>query len=642
MVIAACVSLPLLLIGLVLDYWIRPGWFNESIRLIWYASAYAPVGLPVLVRGIKLALRGDVFTEFLLMSLATFGAFYLGEYGEGVAVMVFYTIGELLQGGAVRRARKSIRALLDLRPATASLVRSGDVSSVDATTVAIGETVRVMPGERVPLDGVLLTGTSSFDTAALTGESQPRFIATGEDVLAGMIAADSVADIRVTKSFNDSSLSRILELVQNAQTRKAKTELLIRRLARVYTPVVFALALSLVALPYFFVADYSFNEWLYRALVFLVISCPCALVVAIPLGYVGGIGAGSRNGILIKGSLYLDRIAHIRTVVFDKTGTLTEGKFKVQGVRHMSTDQTWLARAVRLATHSRHPASRAVAHYGLSNGIEAVPEKEIAGVVEIPGHGLTGIVEGHEILLGNARLLKRFHTLIQEPVKPDNGTVGGSRESTVIAPARQNSVQDAESVLAVAIEGRHVGDIRVADAIRPDAARATAGLRDMGISIVLMSGDRQAVVDEVAARLKVERAQGDLLPEDKVMRLGEIRQSGGGPVAFVGDGINDAPALASSDVGIAMGGLGSDAAIETADMVIQTDQPSKVVTAIRIGRATRRVIWQNIIIAFAVKVLVMGLGAWGAASLWEAVFADVGVALLAILNAVRIQRMKFT
>lgn len=615
--LTALASFLLLIIGLVFDHLIKPTWFEGVVRFVWYAIAYLPVGLPILFRGIRLAFRGDIFTEFLLMSLATIGAFYIREYPEGVAVMVFYAIGELFQDAAVSRAKRSIKALLDVRPNTASVKRNGEFVTVDPMTVGVGETIQVKPGERVPLDGVMLSAGSAFNTSALTGESRPSFIEKDGTVLAGMINEDSPADVRVTKKFKDSSLARILTLVQNAQGRKAKTELFIRKFARLYTPVVVLLAVALTLLPYFFVTPYHFQEWLYRSLIFLVISCPCALVVAIPLGYFGGIGAGSRNGILFKGSSYLDRMARIGTVVMDKTGTLTKGVFNVQQVVSVSNDQNWVRWAAALEAQSSHPVAKAVVAYEQRLNA-AVSVSAPAGVTEIKGKGLEGTIDGHRVLVGNAKLLQQFN--VPYDVQLD---------------------RTVDTTVAVAVDGVYAGHFIIADEIKPDAARAVRELNAQHIATVMLSGDKQAVVDKVASEVRIDKAFGDLLPEDKVTKVEELKRGKTQALAFVGDGINDAPVLAISDVGIAMGGLGSDAAIETADVVLQSDEPSKIVTAIRIGKTTNKIVWQNIGLAFGVKLIVMAMGAWGVASLWEAVFADVGVALLAIVNAIRIQRMKF-
>lgn len=610
----AAVSFILLTAGLGMDFLIKPNWFSETVRLIWYSIAYIPVGLPVVIKGVKLIFKGEIFTEFFLMSIATLGAFYIGEYPEGVAVMLFYAVGELFQGAAVNRAKRSIKALLDVRPDTALVLRNGNYLAVDPTEVQIDETIQIKVGDRVPLDGKMLSEGSSFNTAALTGESKPTSIEQGETVLAGMINEAKVVELKVTKLFNDSSLARILTLVQNAQGRKAKTELFIRRFAKVYTPIVVFLAIGLTFIPYFFVDDYNFNDWLYRALIFLVISCPCALVVAIPLGYFGGIGAGSRNGILFKGSSYLDRMTRVDTVVMDKTGTLTKGVFKVQKVISKGLKEAdWLPLVASVEAQSTHPIGKAVLSHV---GQKSLPKVE--SLEEIKGHGLKGIIQGKEILAGNVRLMEKFNIPVDDEVR---------------------SIVD--TIVVVAVDKSLAGYITISDELKEDAKTAVDRMHALHIKTVMLSGDKQAVVDKIAKELNIDQAFGDLLPENKVEKVEAIKKGKEKALAFVGDGINDAPVLAISDVGIAMGGLGSDAAIETADVVIQTDQPSKIVTAIEIGKATNRIVWQNIALAFVVKFIVMGLGAWGIASMWEAVFADVGVALLAILNAVRIQRMKF-
>jgi len=610
----AGLSLVLLSAGLILDYFLNPQWFSKTVRLIWYAVAYLPVGLPVVARGIRLAFKGELFTEFFLMSVATIGAFYIGEYPEGVSVMLFYAVGELFQGAAVSRAKRSIKALLDVRPSIASVLRDGVFLQVDPAEVKVDETIQIRAGERVPLDGEMLSESSSFNTAALTGESRPSSIDRGDTVLAGMINEHKVVELKVTRLFNDSSLARILTLVQNAQGRKARTELFIRRFAKVYTPIVVFLAIGLTLIPFLFVDHYVFNDWLYRALIFLVISCPCALVVAIPLGYFGGIGAGSRNGILFKGSSYLDRMTRVETVVMDKTGTLTKGVFKVQKVVSIGMEEgKWIPLAASIESQSTHPIARAIVDYARPGSI-----LNVSGIEEIKGHGLRGIVDGKEVLVGNLRLLKRFNIALHD-----------------------NFVRIDDTIVAVAADKRLVGYLVIADELKDDARLAIQQLHALNIKTVMLSGDRQAVVDHVAKDLRIDQAFGDLLPEDKVDKVEAIKRGRNRALAFVGDGINDAPVLAVSDVGIAMGGLGSDAAIETADVVIQTDQPSKIITAIRIGKATNAIVWQNIAMAFGVKFIVLALGAWGMASMWEAVFADVGVALLAIMNAIRIQRMKF-
>lgn len=612
--ILAGVSLVLLLAGLLMDHVLRPDWLEPPVRLIWYLVAYLPVGTPVVAKGVRLAFRGEIFTEFLLMGIATLGAFYIGEYPEGVAVMVFYAIGELFQGAAVTRAKRNIKSLLDVRPERARVFREGSFTSVDPAIVEVGDVIQVMAGERVPLDGTMISEGSSFNTSALTGESRPASINKGERVLAGMINEDRVAELQVEKRYNESSLARILTLVERAQGRKAKTELFIRRFARAYTPIVVFLAIGLTFIPYFFVENYEFEEWLYRALIFLVISCPCALVIAIPLGYFGGIGAGSRNGILFKGSSYLDRMTRIGTVVMDKTGTLTKGTFVVQKVISQTPINDWLPLVSALEAHSSHPTAKAIVQH-VGNRAHTLPVRDVE---EIRGAGIRGTVDGKNVIAGNLRMMERNNIRIDPKFSAEAGTI-----------------------VYVAIDNLFAGALVIADEIKPDAKEAVDKLRRQNIRIIMLSGDRQDVVSNVARTLDIDEAYGDLLPEDKVAKFEAIKKNKKDAVAFVGDGINDAPVLALSDVGIAMGGLGSDAAIETADVVIQTDQPSKIVTAIQIGKATNAIVWQNITFAFGVKLIVMIAGAWGVASLWEAVFADVGVALLAILNAIRIQRKKF-
>ena len=626
----AIISFVLLLGGIALDEYLQPAFWKGRVRLVWYLAAYLPVGLPVLKEAVEAIGKGEFFTEFFLMSLATIGAFAIGEYPEGVAVMLFYTVGELFQMAAVRRAKGNIKALLDVRPDKATVLREGAFISVQPDAVQVGDTIRVRPGERVPLDGLLQNTHGSFDTAALTGESRPRSLAVDEKVLAGMISLDSVVEIHVTKLFGESSIARILDLVQNATARKAPTELFIRKFAKIYTPIVVLLAVLLVLAPYFFVQDYSFETWFYRALIFLVISCPCALVISIPLGYFGGIGAASRNGILFKGSNFLDLMTKVTTVVMDKTGTLTHGVFKVQKVEvalasdgvissHPLTKNELLRFAAALEQHSTHPVGKAlIKHAGelqldWRNAI-------VADVQEIAGHGLSGTVDSRPVLVGNTRLLQK---------------------SGIAYPLALDA--EVDTIAVVALDGKYAGFIIIADEIKPDAQQTVADLRRAGVrELIMLSGDKDAVVQKVVAALGIERGFGNLLPEGKVEKVEALqREDTTRTVAFMGDGINDAPVLASADIGIAMGALGSDVAIETADVVIQTDEPSKVATAIGIGRATRRVVWQNIALAFGVKLLVLALGAGGLATMWEAVFADVGVALLAILNAVRVQKMDF-
>ena len=593
------------------------------VRLAWFLAAYLPVGLPVWKEAWEEIVHGDVFNEFTLMSIATIGAFCIGQYPEGVAVMLFYSLGELFQEKAVHRARHSIRALLDVRPATATVIRNVHAMVVHPKDVRPGEVIEVKAGERVPLDGVLTGEAAAFDTAALTGESLPRTIRPGEEVLAGMIATDRVARLAVTRPYEDSALSRILRMVQDASERKAPAELFIRRFARVYTPAVTGLAALIVLLPW--VASllcpfsYVFDDWLYRGLVFLVISCPCALVVSIPLSYFGGIGAASGQGILFKGGNYLDAITHIDTIVFDKTGTLTKGVFAVQRCEcALGVDESRLLQAVATAEQSStHPIAKAIVRHAQERGIHLLPAAEAK---ECAGYGLEAVVQGETVLVGNRRLLEKH---------------------VIVAP---EAPQQAEGTFVYcAIGGQYAGSLLLADTLKDDAPQAIRALKALGIeNIQILSGDKQEIVTNFAARLGIDQAYGDLLPQDKLQHIGQLKRDPARRIAFVGDGINDAPALALSHVGIAMGGLGSDAAIETADVVLQTDQPSRIATAIRTGRRTRDIVRQNIVLALGIKLAVLALGACGWVSLWAAVFADVGTALLAILNAMRLMKLKTT
>ena len=608
----ATISFFLLVGGIAIDQlapqYFLPGWK----RLACYLVAYLPVGLPVLVKAVKAIAKGEVFSEFFLMSLATIGAFFIKEYPEGVAVMLFYTVGELFQDAAVDRAERNIQALLDVRPDTANVMRNGVPVPTPAAGVKVGDTIRIRVGERVPLDGKLLSDQASFDTAALTGESVPRTIVKEAPVLAGMIATDKVADVEVTKPFGESSLARILDLVQNAAKSKSPTELFIRRFARIYTPIVVALAAGIVLVPMLVVEPYVFDSWLYRALIFLVISCPCALVISIPLGYFGGIGAASRKGILLKGGNYLDVLTKVNIVVMDKTGTLTEGVFEVQEVKPAVdiTEGRLLGVVKAMETRSTHPIAQAVLKHHQGDAVG-----DAINVEEISAHGMRGSVQGKEVLVGNTRLLKKFN---------------------VAYPAAVDAIED--TIVVCAIGGTYAGHLTVADKIKADAKETIAELRTLGVrEVVMLSGDKTAITQRVAAALGITKAFGDLLPEDKVTRMKEAKKDPTAVVAFVGDGINDAPVLALSDVGIAMGGMGSDVAIETADVVLQNDKLSSIAEAIRIGKATKRVVTQNIVLAFGVKAIVLILGAGGLATLWEAVFADVGVALVAILNAARMR-----
>ena len=615
MFLPAIISFVILLIGIAFDNYIKPAWFTGWVRLVWFLAAYIPVGFPVLKDAYKSIIKGDVFSEFFLMSIATIGAFAIGEYPEGVAVMLFYAVGEVFQSMAVTRAKGNIKALLDQRPDEVTIMENNQPKTMKAKEAKIGDIIQLKPGEKLALDGELLSDSASFNTAALTGESKPDTKNKGEVVLAGMINMNSIALVKVNTAYEDSKLSKILELVQNATAQKAPTELFIRKFAKVYTPIVVFLAIGICLLPYFFVSDYQFRDWLYRALIFLVISCPCALVISIPLGYFGGIGAASRNGILFKGSNFLDSIAEIQNVVMDKTGTMTEGVFKVQEVS-MSAEfnkEEILQMVNALEGKSTHPVATAIHNY-VGDINHNIP---LENVEEIAGHGLKATINGKELLVGNFKLMDKFN--ISYDLNPANIVY---------------------TVIAVAYDRKFAGYITIADSIKEDAKQTVDNLHKMNVKATMLSGDKSTVVKYVADQLGIDNAFGDLLPEDKVNKVKEIKGRNQ-TVAFVGDGVNDAPVVALSDVGIAMGGLGSDATIETADVVIQDDKPSKIPMAINIGKQTKKIVWQNIILAFAVKAVVLILGAGGLATMWEAVFADVGVALLAILNAVRIQRMKF-
>jgi Zn2+/Cd2+-exporting ATPase len=607
------ISLCLLIAGILFNY-NKFDFFNKHFQWFFFGTAYVLVGGPVLTKAAKEISKGNIFNEFFLMGIATIGAFAIGSYEEGVAVMLFYTVGELFQDAAVNRAKRSIKALLEIPSEELTIVEDGKISIKHPKEVAVGEVVQIKSGEKLALDGELLSVNASFNTSALTGESVPETKRRGEPVFAGMINLNTLSEIKVTHGFQDTKLSKILALVQDAIGRKARTQQFISKFARVYTPIVVFMAIGLTLLPWFLIDDYEFKIWLYRALIFLVISCPCALVISIPLGYFGGIGAASQNGILFKGSNYLDLIKDLDTVVMDKTGTLTKGVFKVQQVKVSDFDEgLFLKITAAVESKSNHPIAKAITEH-----VKDFHEMVVSDVEEISGHGLKGRIDKYEVLAGSARLLKKF--------------------SISYDPSIDNI---SETIVVVAIDKRYAGFITIADEIKDDALEAISNLRQLGVKkIVMLSGDKQSVVDKVSETLGIDEAYGELFPEDKTAKLIELKRHSKA-LAFVGDGVNDAPVVALADVGIAMGGLGSDATIESADVVIQTDQPSRVAMAVKIGRATHHIIWQNISLAFGVKAIVLILGAVGIATMWEAVFADVGVALLAILNAVRIQKMKF-
>ena len=589
-------SFILLIGGIIMNALNFAFFLGEYVALIWYILAYLPVGIPVMKEAWEGIREKDYFSEFTLMIVATLGAFYIGEYPEGVAVMLFYTIGELFQNKAVDRAKRNIGALLDVRPEKALVLREDNLVVESPQNVKVGEVIEIKAGGRVPLDGVMLNEIAAFNTAALTGESVPRDIRKGEEVLAGMIVTDKVIRIKVERPFDKSALARILELVQNASERKAPAELFIRKFARIYTPIVIALAVLIVLLPFgYSLIDpqfvFTFNDF-------------------------GGIGAASRLGILFKGGNYLDAVTKINTVVFDKTGTLTKGTFEVQDCKCVSgiSEKELVRMIASVESDSTHPIAKAIVNYAK---LQDIGLAVVTNTKEFAGLGLEAIIDGTSVLVGNSRLLSKF---------------------SIKYPAELQSVTD--TIVVCAIGGSYAGYLLLADALKDDAKTAIDNLKALNIeNIQILSGDKQSIVTNFAEKLGISKAYGDLLPDGKVKHLEELRKNEANQIAFVGDGMNDAPVLALSHVGIAMGGLGSDAAIETADVVIQTDQPSKVAEAIKVGKLTRRIIWQNVSLAFGVKLLVLILGAGGLATLWEAVFADVGVALLAIMNAVRIQKM---
>lgn len=605
------VSLIMLVAGLAMEF-LDTSWFADSrLRLLWYVVTFLPVGLNVIKEAVEEARKGDPFSEFMLMSVASVGAFAIGEYPEAVAVMLFYRVGETLQDMAVDRARDNIKGLMAFRPDHATVIVNGQSIQKRPEEVKIGDSIEVSPGDRVPVDGILTTDAAEFNTAALTGESVPRLIQTGQEVLAGMIAIDTPSRLRVSREAKDSAVSRILAMVEEASNRKAPAELFIRKFARVYTPTVIGLAALTVVLPWLwsmFEPSYSyvFSSWFYRALVFLVISCPCALVISVPLSYFAGIGAASTVGVLFKGGNWLDAITHVDTVAFDKTGTLTKGEFRVTRTDEMGKNGL-LNIVAAMEKGLSHPIAKAIVREAGDN------TENVTEVRNLPGRGVTAIHNGSRWAAGTLRMLD---------------------EMGISYPQELKNVP--ETIVACACNGAYAGCLLLADTLKEDAVQTVKALKSAGVKhTVILSGDKQALVNKVAAELQISHGYGDLMPEGKVKRIEAMRKEGR-CVAFVGDGINDAPVLAASDVGIAMGAMGADMAVETADIVLQTDQPGKVATAIQIGRTTRSVVHQNIIFAISVKVFIMILSAVGMASLWAAVFADVGVALIAVLNAMRI------
>lgn len=586
-------------------------WINNIIFLI----SYLLVGIKILKKAIKNILRGKVFDENFLMSLATVGAFAVGEFPEAAMVMILYQIGELFQDYAVNKSRKSIASLMDIRPDYANVYREDKIEKVNPSEVAIGEIIVVKPGEKMPLDGTVVEGTSMLDTSALTGESVPRKIEVGDDALSGTINETGLIKVKVTKPFGESTVNKILDLVENASSKKSKSEKFITKFAKYYTPTVVIIALIIAFIPPLIIQDATFKDWIYKALSFLVVSCPCALVISIPLGFFGGIGGASKLGILIKGSNALEALADVETVVFDKTGTLTKGVFEVQDVKNFEIEKEELVRLVAHAEKfSTHPVAESVKRF-YNNEID---ENIIGNIEEIGGYGIIANIENKEVLVGNDKLMAKKNIAYEK-------------------------CGEAGTILYVAIDNKFAGYILISDKIKDDSEKALKELKKMNIKkTVMLTGDRKEAANSVGEKLKLDEVFSELLPDGKVEKVEELMKvkSTKGKLAFVGDGINDAPVLVVSDVGIAMGGLGSDAAIEAADIVIMTDEPSKISKAIKISKKTMRIVKENIVFALAVKFIVLLLTVIGVSTMWEAVFADVGVSVIAILNSLRMLHVK--
>lgn len=586
-------------------------WINQLIYLV----AYVIVGWEIVKKAFRNITRGKVFDENFLMTVATIGAFGIGEFPEAVAVMLFYQVGELFQHYAVDKSRKSIASLMDIRPDFANVEREGNVQKVNPSDVKIGEIIIVKPGEKVPLDGIVIEGTSSLDTKALTGEALPRDVQEGLQVISGCINLNGVIKIEVTKEYGESTVSKILNLVENASSKKAKSENFITKFAQYYTPIVVFIALILAVIPPLMIPGATFSDWIYRALSFLVVSCPCALVISIPLSFFGGIGGASKMGILIKGSNYLEALANTEIMVFDKTGTLTEGVFEVQKVKAVDRSEEELLKLTAYAEYySNHPISLSVkkAYH------KEIDEKQILETQELSGRGMVAKIGEQNILVGNEKLMREKQIDFE-------------------------TCNEIGTILYVAVNGKYAGCIVIADKIKPDASNTIKNLKKNHMKqTVMLTGDRKDVGENVAKELGLDQVYTELLPDGKVGKVETLlkEKSEKGKLAFVGDGINDAPVLALADIGIAMGGLGSDAAIEAADIVLMTDEPSKIVDAIQLSKKTMKIVKENIIFAISVKILVLILSAFGLSTMWEAVFADVGVSVIAILNALRVLYVK--
>ncbi len=581
-------------------------------KLAAFLVPYLLIGWDVLWKAIRNIAHGQIFDENFLMSIATIGAFVLGEYPEGVFVMLFYQVGELFQSYAVGKSRRSITQLMDICPDYSNVRRDGELVQVEPDEVKIDDVIVVKPGEKIPLDGIVTSGTSSLNTAALTGESLPRTVCEGDEVISGCVNMEGLLEIKVTKEFGQSTVSKILELVENSSAKKARTENFITKFAKYYTPCVVFGAVLLAILPPLLLG-LSWSEWIERALIFLVISCPCALVISVPLSFFGGIGGASRQGVLVKGGNYLEALSKAETVVFDKTGTLTKGVFDVTAIYPVNCDEKELIEYAALAeSYSDHPIARSVKDaYG-----KPIPQERISDVKELAGRGVFALIDGKQVFAGNDKLMKEADIEYSEETK---GTA-----------------------VHVAVNGKYMGHLLISDRIKEDSAKAIQDLKSAGIkNTVMLTGDEKAAGEAVANALKLDKVYTKLLPAEKVERVEALlAEKSGGTLVFVGDGINDAPVLSRADVGIAMGAMGSDAAIEAADIVLMDDKPSKIAAALKISRKTMRIVWQNIIFALAVKLAVMVLGALGVANMWEAVFADVGVCVLAVLNSMRTMSTK--
>ncbi len=585
---------------------------NEIINKVIYIISYIIVGFEIIKKAITNIFKGKIFDENFLMSVATIGAFAIGEFPEAVAVMLFYQVGELFQDYAVDKSRKSIVKLMDIRPDFANVLRNNEVNKVNPEEVKIGETIIVKPGEKVPLDGYIVEGNTSIDTKALTGEAIPQELQEGEEILSGSINISGVIKIKVTKEYGESTVRKILDLVENASSKKSKSENFITKFAKYYTPTVVVIAVIIAIIPPLFIKDAIFVDWIYRALSFLVISCPCALVISIPLGFFGGIGGASRLGILVKGSNYLEALAKVGTVVFDKTGTLTKGVFKVQKIDAIEITKEELLENVAYAEYySNHPIAKSIKE----EYAKEFDENKIKKVEEISGLGIIAQIEGKQILIGNEKLMQE--NKIEITTNNDIGTI-----------------------LYVAINGKYSGYILIADEIKEDAENTIQELNKKNIQTIMLTGDKKYIGENIAKRLGVNKVYTELLPDGKVEKLEELLKTKTQKIAFVGDGINDSPALAISDIGIAMGGLGADSAIEASDVVIMTDEPSKILKAIQVSKKTLRIVKENIIFAISVKIIILILATLGISTMWEAVFADVGVSIIAIINALRALRIK--